>query len=112
MNSNAFEALGKKLAIITVIGFGALFVAKNNVKSKKASKFQPNVKVSATEQNTGDYYSNLAKIKPGFPLPKDDSSDAGGSKYQRKSKYEGSGNSYLSRKGGDRLGFLDRREND
>lgn len=43
---------------------------------------------------------NIAKIKPGF-------AESTG-EYKRKSEYEGAGNSYSSRKGGDKFsGILD-----
>ena len=65
--------------------------------------------------NERDYYDNLAQVKPGFPLPKhgdnsiDNSEDHG---LARKSKYEGSGLSAVTRKRGDKLGFLDRRRDE
>lgn len=54
------------------------------------------------------YYDNVALVKPGFPLPRGQQSDEG----ERKSEYEGSGMSVMSRKRGDKLGFMNRRKDE
>ncbi|QPG75222.1 hypothetical protein FOA43_002572 [Brettanomyces nanus] len=45
---------------------------------------------------------SISTIRPGFP--KED----GIERYTRKSEYEGAGSSYMSRRHGDKFGFLDR----
>lgn len=65
-----------------------------------------------------DYYANIAKVKPGFPLPQHALKDGSTADkddenvFHRKSKYEAGGVSAMSRKRGDKLGFLDRRNKD
>ncbi len=70
------------------------------------------------DQFAQDYYSNIAQVKPGFPLPKNalkDSSDPNATEentFHRRSKYEAGGVSAITRKRGDKLGFWDRRNKD
>lgn len=109
----------KNIFYISAIGLSSIFISKSIIKRKKLEKFNPTSKDNAEkylshkiDQET-DYYANLATVRPGFPLPKsENTTNDSTAKYERKSKYEGSGMSVLSRKSGDRLGFLDRRNND
>ncbi|SCU95039.1 LAME_0F10440g1_1 [Lachancea meyersii CBS 8951] len=97
---NPFKNIGRNTLYLVGGLIVSVFVTKKLVNSNKQIQFD---RMQAEEITKENYYKNLANIKPGFPLPAEDSSDV------RKSEFEGRGLSYLSRKGGDRLGFLDRR---
>ncbi|CAI4038242.1 SMKI04G5845 [Saccharomyces mikatae IFO 1815] len=113
--SNPFQNIGKNLLYISAAGITSIFIVKTIVKSRRDAKFIPKARGNSDEMNERDYYDNLAQVKPGFPLPKhgdnsiDNSEDHG---LARKSKYEGSGLSAVTRKRGDKLGFLDRRRDE
>lgn len=82
-------------------------VVKGIIRSKKEARYTPPALARGKNdsEQSKEYYDNLADVKPGFPLPKDNPEDQS----TRKSQFEGSGMSVLSRKRGDRLGFIDRR---
>ncbi|EDO17303.1 hypothetical protein Kpol_1062p10 [Vanderwaltozyma polyspora DSM 70294] len=89
-------------------------LVKDNIRSKREASFSTDA--TATGKKSGQsYYDNYAQIKPGFPLPKEHTENIDSEQSVspvRKSKYEGAGNSYMSRKRGDKLGFLDRKNNE
>lgn len=85
-------------------------VVKSIVRGRREAKFIPSAMVSSKngEDQALGYYDNVALVKPGFPLPQGQQSDEG----KRKSEYEGSGMSVMSRKRGDKLGFMDRKRDE
>lgn len=101
MNTNL---LRKNILYLTAAGAFSVILVKTIIRSQRDAKFIPLAKDQGAEG--GDYYSNVANVKPGFPLPADAASS------DRKSEFEGSGLSYRSRKSGDKLGFWDRRSKD
>ncbi|CCK69574.1 Coi1p KNAG_0C04730 [Huiozyma naganishii CBS 8797] len=106
---NPFKHVGKSILYVSVAGILSIYISKSIIRRRREAKFQPNAKMAADEhdRNNNTYYDNLAQVKPGFPLPKED-----GSVPERKSKYEAGGISAVSRKRGDKLGFWDRRRDD
>ena len=117
--TNFYHPNRKNILFISTIGLSSIFIAKTIIKRRRQEQFNPTAKANEDKylddklNKETDFYANLAKVRPGFPLPE---KDASGNiepvpHYERKSKYEASGTSYSSRKAGDRLGFLDRREN-
>lgn len=103
--------------MITGVGIGSIYLAKVVIKRRRDAKFQPKAIYSNKPGTMGDlknkdpsvsYYENLAQVKPGFPIHKDGEDKVPA----RKSKYEASGLSAVTRKRGDKLGFLDRRRNE
>ncbi|CCH58063.1 hypothetical protein TBLA_0A02640 [Henningerozyma blattae CBS 6284] len=119
---NPFRKVGKTVLYVTLLGVGAVAISKTIIRSRRDSKFKPYA-ISGENQlgnkdEVKDYYNDIAHIKPGFPLPKDYSNDSKNDEsdrnvqFTRKSEYEGGGLSVLSRKGGDKLGFWDRRRKD
>lgn len=100
---------------ISAAGIASIYVVKTVVKSRRDAKFIPKARGNNGEANEKNYYDNLAQVKPGFPLPKHEDDNINSSEDHglvRKSKYEGSGLSAVTRKRGDKLGFLDRRRNE
>lgn len=112
-----------------LIGGGiSIYIVKSIIKSRRDAKFKPEAMIKdiqydkqldqERDQFVQDYYSNIAQVKPGFPLPKHalkDSTDPNANEsnsFQRKSKYEAGGVSAVSRKRGDKLGFWDRGHKD
>ncbi|CAB4253741.1 similar to Saccharomyces cerevisiae YDR381C-A Protein of unknown function, localized to the mitochondrial outer membrane [Maudiozyma barnettii] len=118
MEYQVYKNVGKNILFISTIGLSSIFIAKSIIRRRRQEQFNPTAKANEElYQNEKlhketDYYANLAKVRPGFPLPQDDVDAITGERkerYERKSQYEGSGMSVSSRKHGDRLGFLDRR---
>lgn len=105
----------KNLLYISAAGIASIYVVKTIVKARRDAKFIPKARGNNGEVNEKNYYDNLAQVKPGFPIPKDGGDNIDCSEDHqlvRKSKYEGSGLSAVTRKRGDKLGFLDRRRNE
>lgn len=94
----------KNVIYLSLTAIAGVIVAKTMIKERRISQFSPHMR-GLPQEDSSTYYDNFAQVKPGFPLPQTGES-AG---YERKSEFEGSGLSYMSRKRGDRLGFLDRR---
>ncbi|CUS21840.1 LAQU0S04e01992g1_1 [Lachancea quebecensis] len=100
---NPFQNIGRNLLYLIGGLAVSVYVTKKLTRANKVTQFD---RMQEKAKNEEEYYKNLAHVRPGFPITAD------GSKEARKSEFEGSGLSYLSRKGGDRLGFLDRKNND
>lgn len=84
-------------------------MVKGVVRSRREAQYSPSAVANHEEQSkTAGYYDNLAQVRPGFPLPSQKQTEA----IERKSEFEGPGMSVLSRKRGDRLGFLDRKRDE
>ncbi|SCU83851.1 LAFA_0D06260g1_1 [Lachancea sp. 'fantastica'] len=98
--TNPFNNIGRNTLYLVGGLIVSVFLTKKLVSDNKQTQFDRMKADAITKEN---YYKNLANVKPGFPLPAEDSAES------RKSEFEGPGLSYLSRKGGDRLGFLDRK---
>ncbi|CEP60289.1 Coi1p LALA0_S01e07294g [Lachancea lanzarotensis] len=98
--SNPFNNIGRNTLYLVGGLIVSVFATKKLVSDNKQTQFDRKKAEEITKEN---YYKNLANVKPGFPLPAEELAEA------RKSEFEGRGLSYLSRKGGDRLGFFDRR---
>lgn len=81
-------------AIVKIMLFGVtiLIIIKYFINDKKNIKYSSDSKLDGP---TSEEYVNMATMKPGLPI--------GPSDAVRKSEYEGSGNSYVSRKAGDKL---------
>lgn len=114
--SNPFKNIGKNLLYISGVGVLSLVIVKSIVRARRDAKFKPHALVGDEASSAQDYYDNLAQVKPGFPLPKkldkDEEFSIVDAATTRKSKYEAGGVSAVTRRRGDRLGFLDRRNND
>ncbi|KAG0677868.1 hypothetical protein C6P41_003120 [Kluyveromyces marxianus] len=104
--SNPFQNIGRNFAYLCIGLTASVVIVKTVVRDSKVSKFDPQNLASAQTSAEDAHYANLAEIKPGFPLKKGDEE----SQIKRKSEFEGAGLSYVTRKRGDRLGFLDRRK--
>ncbi|SCV06084.1 LANO_0H21748g1_1 [Lachancea nothofagi CBS 11611] len=98
--ANPFRNVGRNGIYLVGGLIVSIFVSKKLINSNKKTQFN-RMQEQATSKE--DYYKNSAHVKPGFPLPAGELQDT------RKSEFEGSGLSYLSRKGGDKLGFMDRK---
>lgn len=79
----------------------SIYVTKKLTNANKVTQFDRMQEKAKTKE---DYYKNSANVRPGFPIPAESSQEA------RKSEFEGVGLSYLSRKRGDKLGFMDRKK--
>ncbi|CAI4059092.1 Coi1p SKDI_04G5925 [Saccharomyces kudriavzevii IFO 1802] len=112
--SNPFQNIGKNLLYISTAGIASIYIVKTIVKTRRDAKFIPKARGDNGEVSERDYYDNLAQVRPGFPLPKQNGNNIDPECHGlvRKSKYEGSGLSAATRKRGDKLGFLDRRRNE
>lgn len=99
----AISPNSKNAIYLSVFGILSVVLVKSIIRERRDAKFNPHARDAPANRSDVDYYENLAQVKPGFPLPSDASSQ------ERKSEFEGAGLSYLSRKRGDKLGFLDRR---
>ncbi|QLL30659.1 hypothetical protein HG536_0A04750 [Torulaspora globosa] len=110
MSANPFKNLGKNVIYVSIGAIASVLVAKRVVRSKKEAQYSPSASANHEEHKAGTegYYDNLAQVRPGFPLPSQKQTEA----IERKSEFEGPGMSVLSRKRGDRLGFLDRKRDE
>ncbi|AET39656.1 Coi1p Ecym_4631 [Eremothecium cymbalariae DBVPG len=106
MSINPFANIGQTVLYLSGAAILSVVVTKTVIRQRRDNNFRPHARDTDEDagKEEGDYYSNLAKVKPGFPLEQGKSNER-----SRKSEFEGAGLSYKSRKGGDRLGFLDRR---
>ncbi|ODQ78266.1 hypothetical protein BABINDRAFT_162920 [Babjeviella inositovora NRRL Y-12698] len=87
----------KLFGFIVVCFIGSIAFTKSVVKDRRVANYKPQqlrLDENGEEAQTEPAFDS-SKVKPGFPLPSD--------QYDRKSAYEGSGISYMSRKRGDRL---------
>ncbi|SCU79903.1 LADA_0B03928g1_1 [Lachancea dasiensis] len=98
--TNPFRNVGRNVVYLVGGLIASIFVTKTLVGANKQTQFDRMKEKAASKE---DYYKNSAHVKPGFPLPGENLATS------RKSEFEGAGLSYLSRRGGDRLGFMDRR---
>ncbi|AMD21263.1 HEL017Cp [Eremothecium sinecaudum] len=101
MSFSALTPVGKYVAILSGLTIVSVLGTKTIIRQRRQGQFQPNYLESKSTNN--DY--NLAKIKPGFPENerKNETEEV-----KRKSEYEATGLSYMSRKRGDKLGLLDK----
>ncbi|ODQ62298.1 hypothetical protein WICANDRAFT_76477 [Wickerhamomyces anomalus NRRL Y-366-8] len=99
MNSSApFKQFLNNFWFVSSLAIGAIYVTKTIIENKREKSFHP--EHFDNGDNKVSVQDNIAKIKPGF-------AESTG-EYKRKSEYEGAGNSYSSRKGGDKFsGILD-----
>lgn len=116
----------KTVGYLLLGGGISIYIVKTIIKSRRDSRFKPEELIqqynnsldSERDQFEKDYYSNIAQVRPGFPLPQNalkDSLDPNATEentFQRRSKYEAGAVSHVSRKRGDKLGFWDRRNKD
>ncbi|CCH43050.1 putative secreted protein [Wickerhamomyces ciferrii] len=106
MNRSApFQAFLQNFWFISSLAIGSIYATKSWIEYNREKQFIPE-HFTNDENNENDINSgksvqdNIAKIKPGF-------AESTG-EYKRKSEFEGAGNSYSSRRGGDRFsGILD-----
>lgn len=101
--SNPFQNIGKNALYLCIALTASVVIAKTVIRGEKVSKFNPQTVGEEPATDKDKYYSNLAQVQPGFPLKKQKE------EIHRKSEFEGAGLSYVTRKRGDKLGFLDRR---
>ncbi|CCD22599.1 Coi1p NDAI_0A04430 [Naumovozyma dairenensis CBS 421] len=114
MSVNPFKNIGKNILIISGISIASIYTVKSIVRKRREAKFTPKAlalsRKTAEENTLSDYYDNLAQVKPGFPIPKPKDDSSSTNILPRKSVYEASSPSVITRKRGDKLGFLDRRK--
>lgn len=92
-----------KFLKITFVGLSILLAVKLFVNNRKSRQFKPDHmkennggdSISENSVAVEDHYGDTSRIRPGFPLE--------ASTAQRKSEYEGAGNSYSSRRSGDKF---------
>lgn len=108
--STPLYSTSKNIIYVSIGAVASVLVVKTVVRSRREAKYSPSVMASSGEDSTrsDQYYDNLAQVKPGFPLPKQQQAEP----TERKSEFEGPGMSVLSRKRGDRLGFFDRKRDE
>lgn len=108
VSGNTFRGLVRNVVYLTATGIASVVIVKSIVRMRRDEQFRPGAASALPEggSSADHYYSNLASVKPGFPLPRDEQDD---DSFKRKSKYEGNGMSAATRRAGDKLGFLDRR---
>lgn len=106
-----YRGYSKNILYVSIAAVASLTVVKGIIKARKEAKFTSAAmaQYNADDQKSKEYYANSADVKPGFPLPRSESEFE---THKRKSKYEGTGMSVLSRRRGDRLGFFDRRSDE
>lgn len=87
----------KLFGFIVVCFVGSIAFTKSVVKDRRVANYKPKqLRLGETDEEVAmDPSFDSSSVRPGFPLPSD--------QYERKSAYEGSGVSYMSRKRGDRL---------
>ncbi|CCF58522.1 hypothetical protein KAFR_0E03710 [Kazachstania africana CBS 2517] len=109
MNSSAspFRTVGKSVLYAFGIGIAAIFISKSIIRDRRDKHFITAARVMKDNEDdkNRDYYDNVALVRPGFPLPREEQT------LKRKNRYEGTGVSAATRKRGDKLGFWDRRNN-
>ncbi|SCU93429.1 LAMI_0E14334g1_1 [Lachancea mirantina] len=103
MSANPFQNIGKNAAYLCGFAILSVLAVKAAIRGRRDAQFD---RFGEKSQGRDDYYKNLANVRPGFPISQAD--DGSG----RKSDFQGSGLSYLSRKRGDKLGFWDRRRDE
>lgn len=101
--SNPYQNVGKNIVYLCTSLTASVIIVKTLIRDRKASTFSPQQIAKEKQDGDYDYYSNIAEVRPGFPLKKADAAS------ETNTGFEGTGLSYMTRKHGDRLGFLDRR---
>ncbi|KAH3900265.1 uncharacterized protein SCODWIG_01727 [Saccharomycodes ludwigii] len=126
----SLKTVAKGVGYLTAVGILSVFISKAIINRRRDEQFKPAVRSKGKLDNKKDtedtdedinekYYANLANVKPGFPLPNQQSQQReqnesvnlplqNKKENQRKSEFEGAGLSYLTRKRGDKLGFFSR----
>lgn len=112
--SNPFGKVGRTVLYVSAVGVFSVVVVKAIVRSQRDAKYKPHELIDGQGNRNDGYYDNLAQVKPGFPIPKKTQAsdefdlELSEAATTRKSKYEAGGISAMTRKRGDRLGFLNR----
>ncbi|KAF6007066.1 hypothetical protein HII13_004743 [Brettanomyces bruxellensis] len=92
----------KQIAFVSSVAIFAAYYAKNKVTIRRKQQFiKDSSSYDSLMRKRVRSGNSIATIKPGFPKEMDDE------EYKRKSEFEGSGNSYMSRKHGDKFNMFD-----
>lgn len=92
----SFAKFWKQALFLSTLAIGTALFVKSKVHLRKKNQHLPDAVLGDREQ---DY--DISKIRPGFPQSKDDMTA-----YGRKSEFQGTADSYLTRKSGDKFSFF------
>ncbi|ODV95818.1 hypothetical protein PACTADRAFT_49265 [Pachysolen tannophilus NRRL Y-2460] len=95
------KSFWRQAAFLTSIALFTAYFVKSKIHLRRQQQFRPDELESSSYYSDGSSNKNqerqdISKIRPGFPTSEN-------SEYMRKSQYEGSGNSYISRRSGDKI---------
>ncbi|KAG7691584.1 hypothetical protein KL930_005214 [Ogataea haglerorum] len=88
----------KQTLFLSVLAIGTAAFVKSKVTIRRKKQY-----IKETSSFDSTQKKQIADVKPGFP-----ERNPNEEKYKRKSEFEGAGNSYMSRKHGDKLAWWGR----